>query len=138
MIPVPDSALITGQPVRLRWEQKGLDRVDAAFSIGTVAVRATFELGDHAWHASFKVKSDCAGDTLALAFHVFGGVFQAVHEFLVVREPEALVFATDKEELAQVYRAYLGGERLTIEGLGYSLDLAALAIRQSRLEPAKD
>ena len=135
---MPHPFFITGQPVRLRWDQKGLDRVDAAFSVGSVAVRANFELGDHAWHASFKVKSDSAYDTISLAFHVFSGVFQAVREFLAVREPEALVFATDREELAEIYRTYLENERKAIEGSGYSLDLVTLTLRRRNSQPTEN
>jgi len=117
--------------IRLRWDEKGLDRVNAAFSQEAVHVRATFELGDHAWHASFKVKSDCSQDTVSLALQVFGGVFQAVYEFLAVREPEMLVFVTDRADLAAHYRSHLEAERAKIEALGYTIDLPALTLRQS-------
>lgn len=122
---------MTEHTIRLRWEEKGLDRVNASFSLNAIHVRATFELGDHAWHASFKVKSDCSQDTVSLALQVFGGVFQAVYEFLAVREPGMLVFVTDRADLAAHYRSHLDAERARIEGLGYLIDLPALTLRQA-------
>jgi hypothetical protein len=38
-----------------------------------------------------------------LAFSILNGVFQAVEEFVGVREPETLVFANKREELAGIY-----------------------------------
>lgn len=118
-------------PVRLRWDEKGLDRVDAAFVAGDLSVRATFELGDHAWHASFRVKSDSAQDTISLAKEAFVGVFQAVWEFVTVREPQVLVFVTDRPELAQLYRTQLLRDQMRLEAMGYSLDSRSLTLRRS-------
>ncbi len=56
------------------------------------------------------------------AFHIFNGVFQAVEEFISVRQPEVLVFATKREELADIYDLYLRREQEKIIGLGYQLE----------------
>ncbi len=39
-----------------------------------------------------------------------------------MREPETLVFATKKDQLARIYRTYLRREAAAIAGLGYSLE----------------
>jgi hypothetical protein len=57
-----------------------------------------------------------------LAFSIFNGVFQAVEEFVGAREPETLLFATKREELAGIYQTYLRRESATLEKLGYQLE----------------
>ena len=56
------------------------------------------------------------------AFSIFNGVFQAVREFVGVREPDTLVFATKRDELASIYQTYLRRESATLEELGYQLE----------------
>jgi hypothetical protein len=56
------------------------------------------------------------------AFEIFNGVFQAVSEFLNVRQPEFLMFATKKDRLANIYQTYLRRESSTLEELGYKLE----------------
>ncbi len=128
------NAFLETAPVRLRWEDKGLDRVDAAFQTESIAVRVTFELGDHGWHCGFKVKSDNPKDTVVYAFQVFGGVFQAVQDFLMIREPAAVIFSTTKPQLAVIYRSYLSRHRDWIEGRGYRLDLEAMTLAKPELQ----
>ena len=43
-------------------------------------------------------------------------------EFIEVREPETLVFATKRDELANIYQPYLRKWSARIEELGYLLD----------------
>jgi hypothetical protein len=56
------------------------------------------------------------------AFAIFNGVFQAVREFVEVRQPDALVFATKRDELAGIYQTDLRRESATLEELGYELE----------------
>jgi len=45
-----------------------------------------------------------------------------VREFVEVREPDVLVFATKRDELAGIYQTYLRRESSTLENLGYRLE----------------
>jgi hypothetical protein len=56
------------------------------------------------------------------AFSIFNDVVQAVPEFIEVRQPETLVFATKRDELAGIHQTYLRKESTTLESLGYSLE----------------
>src|SRR5581483_2869415 len=55
-------------------------------------------------------------------FSIFNGVFEAVHEFITVREPDKLVFATKRDELASIYQTYLRRESAALDELGYKLE----------------
>jgi hypothetical protein len=56
------------------------------------------------------------------AFSIFNGVFQAVREFVGVRELDTLVFATKRDGLASIYQTYLQRESPTLAQLGYHLE----------------
>jgi hypothetical protein len=47
------------------------------------------------------------------------GVFQAVREFLEVRQPERLAFAAKEEALAQLYEQYLSRQDSPLRDIGY-------------------
>jgi hypothetical protein len=49
-------------------------------------------------------------------------VLQATEEFLVTREPERVIFATKRDELAGIYQTYLRREAETIEKIGYRME----------------
>lgn len=109
--------------VQLNWDLRGLSRVTAAFTVSSLKVQVTFELREpsRAWYVSSDVQRGEASERTQLAFHVFNGVFQAVREFIEIREPEMLVFATKREELAGIYQTYLRREQSTLHALGYEL-----------------
>lgn len=48
-------------------------------------------------------------------------MFQAVEEFIALREPEAIVFATKRDKLAAI-QTYLRKESSKLESLGYQLE----------------
>jgi len=56
------------------------------------------------------------------SFEIFNGVFQAVEEFIEVREPERMVFATKRDKLAGIYQTYLRKESSKLEDVGYRLE----------------
>jgi hypothetical protein len=109
--------------VPLIWNLSGQTKVTAAFALGRVKVIVSFEQRETegAWHVSFDVEKGENIEVAHSAFAIFNGVFQAVEEFIEVRQPEMLVFATKREELAAIYQTYLRRESATIESLGYSL-----------------
>ena len=109
---------------RLIWDLRGRSLATATFSVDGVKVAVSFEQRetDGPWHVSFEVDQ---GDRTAVAhsaFEIFNGVFQAVEEFIGVREPETVVFATKRDKLAGIYRTYLRKESATLEKLGYELE----------------
>jgi len=52
---------------------------------------------------------------------ILNGVFQGANEFLEVRGPDLLVFATKNERFENTYQKYLRRESSTQEALGYGL-----------------
>jgi len=112
--------------VPLTWNLASRSQATASFTVDTVKVIVSFEQreGGGPWHVLFEVDKGQTSDTgLAyLAFSIFNGVFQAVREFVEVREPDTLVFATKRDELAGIYQTYLRRESATLEELGYRLE----------------
>ena len=88
-------------------------------------VKVSFESPEHDanWRISFETGGTATGSEGVLsAFEVFNGVFQAVREFIEVREPETLTFATKKDKLASIYQTYLRREAIALEQLGYEVE----------------
>lgn len=110
--------------VNLVWDVSGGRWATATFSLESIAVQVLFEQQEpgSAWNVSFDVNRDERHQAIHAAFHIFNGVFQAVREFLEVRHPDLLVFATKRDDLASVYEAYLRREKSSIELLGYQLE----------------
>ncbi|MBV8552200.1 MAG: hypothetical protein JOY54_12930 [Acidobacteriaceae bacterium] len=115
------------------WNLKSTTHAVATFHVKSIAVDVDFEQREHngPWHVGFNTRSRETIDrsTIALAFRIFNGVFQAVREFLETREPEVVVFIAKDEDLASVYETYLRREKARIEGLGYRLEAP------NRIEP---
>lgn len=78
--------------------------------------------GNEPWHVIFEVDQSDSTAAVHAAFEIFNGVFQAVEEFIDVREPETVVFATKRDKLAGIYQTYLRKESATLEKLGYKLE----------------
>ena len=83
----------------LTWDLTGLLRVTASFVIDSVKTVVSFERreADSPWYVAFEVDR---GESTAIAhsaFAIFNGVLQATEEFLTVREPETVVFATKRD-----------------------------------------
>lgn len=107
--------------VGLVWNLESLTRGTATFEVSSVRVQVSFEQREHggAWHVEFDVEKGEQAERTTLAFHIFNGVFQAVREFVGVREPDVLVFAAKREGLSSIYQTYLRRERAELERLGY-------------------
>ena len=110
--------------VPLTWDLSGLSRVVASFTVNPVKATVSFERrGDGGpWYVTFEIKKGDSTEAVRSAFAIFNGVFQAVGEFIEVREPETLVFATKRDELASIYQTYLRKWSTRIEELGYRLE----------------
>jgi len=111
---------------RLTWNLASQRHATASFTVDAVKVTVSFEQRDQnaPWHVHFEVDKGKTTDTdLAYsAFSIFNGLFQAVEEFVQVRESETLVFATKRDELAGIYQTYLRRESDTLKKLGYRLE----------------
>jgi len=112
--------------VRLTWNLASRNHATASFTVDAVKVIVSFEQREAGgpWHVLFEVNKRQTSDTELAhsAFSIFNGVFQAVREFEEVREPDVLVFATKRDELAGIYRTYLRRESSTLKDLGYRLE----------------
>ena len=110
--------------VPLQWALVHHNRVTAKFSVDRIQVIVSFEQRQHqgAWHVAFEVEQGDSTAAVHSAFEIFNGVFQAVSEFVQVRQPEIVVFATKKDRLAKIYQTYLRREAAALEELGYKLE----------------
>ena len=112
--------------VYVTWKLHSTTHVIASFAVKSIAVEVNFEQREdrELWHVSFNtVHVDLADRTnITSAFRIFNGVFQAVREFVEVREPEMMIFVAKDEDLASIYEVYLRRERSSIEELGYRIE----------------
>jgi hypothetical protein len=112
--------------VSLNWDLARINLVTATFAVDEIKVVVTFEQrkDSPAWYVVFEVEQSdsTATATVHSSFEILDGVLQAVTEFVGVRQPELLVFATKKDKLANIYRTYLRRESATLETLGYQLE----------------
>jgi hypothetical protein len=119
----------------LTWNFSPPGRATASFTVDAVKVVVSFEeraaggspvfLGSGTRsqrHVVFEVERGDTTEVVYSAFSIFNGVFQAVQEFMEVREPESVVFATKRDALAGIYETYLRKEAATPERLGYVLE----------------
>jgi hypothetical protein len=111
---------------RLVWDYPRRSHAAAAFSVDGINVTVSFDLYQKApkrdtngpWHVVFEVDQSDSTAAVHSSFEIFNGVFQAVEEFIEVREPETVVFATKRDKLAGIYQTYLRKESTTLEKLG--------------------
>ena len=110
--------------VPLTWDLSGLSHAVASFTVDSVKATVSFERRGNGgpWHVTFEIEKGDSTEAVRSAFAIFNGVFQAVGEFIEVREPETLVFATKRDELANIYQTYLRKWSARIEELGYRLE----------------
>ncbi len=87
-------------------------RVDTTFA----------ETAEGDWRVGFKVISKAsATENIHASLRIFSGVFQAVREFLEVRQPQRLIFALKEEALGQLYEQYLQRQDTSLRQLGYCM-----------------
>ncbi len=109
---------------KLVWDYPRRSHATATFSVDGIKVTVSFEQREATgpWHVVFEVDQSDSTAAVHSAFEIFNGVFQAVEEFIDVREPETVVFATKRDKLAGIYQTYLRKESATLEKLGYKLE----------------
>jgi hypothetical protein len=110
--------------VSLNWNLTRTSLVTATFAVDWIKVMVTFEQRQDspAWYTAFDVEQNDTTATVHSSFEIFNGVLQAATEFVGVRQRELLVFATENDRLAKIYRTYLRRESAPLETLGYQLE----------------
>ena len=106
---------------KLVWDYPRRSRATATFGVDSIKVIVSFEQSDASgpWHVVFEVDQGDSTAAVHSSFEIFNGVFQAVEEFIEVREPETMVFATKRDKLAGIYQTYLRKEASKLDKLGY-------------------
>jgi hypothetical protein len=111
----------------LTWTTEGLRKVIASFKLGNAQIRTTFhKISDDQWQVGFESDQKT---TPASTIRVFSGVFQSVREFLEMWQPMVLVFASNAQELAELYAAYLKRQDTTLAQVGYGMEQVTAAPR---------
>ena len=118
MIAVFDSTM------RITWTTAGVSTAIATFKHNDLLVTTTFaKVGAEEWQVGFTVSPDSKSVNVAVhsSIRIFSGVFQAVREFLEVRQPLRLVFASKNEALGSLYEIYLQRQDTELKQLGYRM-----------------
>jgi hypothetical protein len=107
----------------LTWTTAGTGQAIARFELSRTRVDTTFaETQTNEWRVAFDVTSQAsASENIHASIPVFSGVFRAVREFLEVRQPEKLVFASKEEALGHLYEEYLRRQDTSLSKIGYQM-----------------
>jgi hypothetical protein len=107
----------------ITWLTEGPSHVIARFDVSGLDVETVFtETQPNEWRIAFDVHSQAsASESIHASIRVFGGVFQTVREFLEVRQPQKLVFASKEEALGRLYEEYLRRQDTSLRQLGYRM-----------------
>jgi hypothetical protein len=107
----------------LTWATGGSGEAIARFEVSGARVATTFtQTEENHWRVGFEVTSKAsASENIHASIRIFSGVFQAVREFLEVRQPEELVFASKEEGLGRLYEEYLQRQDTPLRQLGYRM-----------------
>jgi hypothetical protein len=111
---------------KITWTTKGPSVVMASFTYGASKVTTTFpKITDTEWQVGFDVVPDrqSAKEMMLSSIRIFSGVFQAVREFLEVRQPLKLVFTSKHEALGELYETYLQRQDTALAQMGYEMEL---------------
>jgi hypothetical protein len=107
----------------LTWLTEGPGQTIARFEASGARIDTTFtETAKNEWRVAFDVVSKASpSENIHASIRVFSGVFQAVREFLEVRQPQRLVFASKEEALGRLYEEYLQRQDSPLRQLGYRM-----------------
>jgi hypothetical protein len=107
----------------LTWITAGTGQAIARFEVSGTRIDTTFtETGVNQWRVGFDVTSKAnASENIHASIRIFSGVFQAVREFLEVRQPERLVSASKEEALGRLYEEYLQRQDTPLRQIGYRM-----------------
>lgn len=131
----------------LVWTTSEATHAVARFEVSGIRVDTTFtETGRSEWRVGFDVTSKAsATENIHASIRIFSGLFQAVREFLEVRQPQRLVFASKEEALGHLYEEYLRRQETPLGKIGYRMappvkvsPLAEFAIEKTTPSEWKD
>jgi hypothetical protein len=131
----------------LTWSTEGPGQAIARFNVPGARVDTTFtETLMNEWRVGFEVTSNASpSENIHASIRIFSGVFQAVREFLEVRQHERLVFASKEEALGHLYEEYLQRQDTPLRQMGYRVvtpvkmsPLAEFAIEKATPSEWKD
>jgi len=107
----------------LTWATGSPGEAIARFEVSGTRVDTTFtQTHENHWRVGFDVTSKAsASENIHASIRIFSGVFQAVREFLEVRQPERLVFASKEEALGHLYEEYLQRRDTPLRQIGYRM-----------------
>lgn len=96
----------------------------ATFIHNDLLVTTTFaEVGQGEWQVGFAISPEMqpANAIAQSSIRIFSGVFQAVREFLEVRQPIRLVLASKQEALGHLYETYMQRQDTELAQFGYRM-----------------
>ncbi len=108
----------------LTWTTAGVGTAVATFTHNGLLVTTTFaRVNDKEWQVGFAISPELQPATAVAqsAIRIFSGVFQAVREFLEVRQPMRLVFASKEEALGSLCETYLERQDTALNEMGYGM-----------------
>ncbi len=102
---------------QITWDLASPKEALARFQVEEITVEVSFRQEGEGWDVAFTTSEP----STTLAFRIFAGVFQAVKEFLSIREPEQLRFSSKDVSLGRLYENYLGRNNTELRELGYTM-----------------
>lgn len=109
---------------KLTWTTRGLDTALAGFTFRNLLVTVTFaQVSEAEWQIGFEVAPDAGSVNTGVhnSILILSGVFQAVREFLEIRQPARLVFAGKQEAMGDLYETYMQRQDTELTQLGYRM-----------------
>lgn len=107
----------------LIWDTTGPARATARFELDGSGVEVTFkETERNDWQVSYTVAATTTKPTmewLSDSLRILGGVFQAVIEFLTIRQPQHLLFEKEHQDLIELFETYLDRPDTDIKRMRY-------------------
>jgi hypothetical protein len=111
----------------ITWTLAGPINASAFSRIGELTVTTRFtKVSAEEWQVAFDVKPQESTNLylpkgLGNSLRILGGVFQSVREFLEVRQPMKLVFASKDDALGYLYESYLARRDTALAEMGYQV-----------------
>jgi hypothetical protein len=107
----------------IAWSTDGIGKeVLARFQVRDSKVVTEFlSTEENEWRVGFTVGIPIQPEAFNSAVRILSGVFQSVKEFLEVRQPERLVFASKEDSLVELYDTYLARQGTEPQRMGYRM-----------------
>jgi hypothetical protein len=107
----------------LIWATTGPAGATARFELDGSRVEVRFkETEKNDWQVSYRVAAATTKPTMEWlrdSLRILGGVFQAVIEFLTIRQPQHLLFEKEHQDLIELFEAYLARPDTDLKRIGY-------------------